>query len=106
MPYSLPRSDHLAADSVQQPSKFGRWIEAKGRLIRGLSGMSSSSRHPEWSKPAGRAQSDGEKLDLKLPREHFDEIQFLGNLLEVTPGPVPEGVGRDAERGANGTLTF
>src|SRR6202040_518390 len=30
-PYSLSRSHQPAADSVQPPSKPGRWIEAKGR---------------------------------------------------------------------------
>ena len=36
-PYSLPRSNQPAADSVQPPSKPGRWIEAKshaGHAIR------------------------------------------------------------------------
>ena len=52
----------------------------------------------------GRVPSGGEQLDLEVPGEHLDEIQCLGYGLEIAPGPAPEGVGRDAERGADGDL--
>lgn len=54
--------------------------------------------------PGVKVPSRGEKLDLEVPGEHLDEIQCLGYGLEVAPRPAPEGVGRHAERGADGDL--
>jgi hypothetical protein len=54
--------------------------------------------------PGGKVPSRGEKLDLEVPGEHLDEVQCLGYGLEIVPGPASEGVGRDAERGADGDL--
>ena len=38
-PKSLPRSNQPTADSVQPPSIFGRWIEAKGALGAGIASV-------------------------------------------------------------------
>ena len=59
---------------------------------------------PIHSRSARRSRSGGEQLDLEVPGEHLDEIQWLGYGPEIAPGPAPEGVGRDAERGADGDL--
>jgi len=73
------------------PYRFRRLADVRCRGKRGLA-------------PGGKVPSGGEQLDLEVPGEHLDEVQCLGYGLEIVPGPAPEGVRRDAERGADGDL--